>query len=53
MDKITYDKLSEFGDVMSCMFRLMYPLGLSMEELEEKAKQYNWLKLIYERFKEE
>lgn len=52
MDKITYDKLDEFGPVVKSTFRLLYPNGLTMDELEQKAHKYNWLRMIYEHFKE-
>ena len=52
MNKITYDMLNDFGSVVKGTFRLLYPNGLTMEELEQKAKEFNWLRLIYERFKE-
>ena len=48
MDKITYDKLEKFGPVVQTTFRLLYPDGLTKEELEEKAKTYNWLRIIKE-----
>jgi hypothetical protein len=51
MNKITYDMLTDFSDVVKGTFRLLYPNGLTMEELEQKARQYNWLRIIYERFK--
>lgn len=51
MDKITFELLDEFGPVVKSMFRLLYPNGLTVEELEQKAKDYNWLRIIYERFK--
>jgi hypothetical protein len=51
MEKITYDMLDEFGSVVKGTFRLLYPNGLTMEELERKAKEFNWLRFIYERFK--
>lgn len=52
MDKVTHDMLDEFGPYMKGAYSLMYPTGLTMEQLEQKAKEYNWLRLIYERFKE-
>lgn len=53
MTKITYDMLDDFGQVVQTMFRLLYPMGLTMKELEEKAKDFNWLRIIHNRFKEE
>ena len=53
MTKITYDMLDDFGQVLQTMFRLLYPMGLTMEELETKAKEFNWLRIIHNRFKEE
>ena len=51
MEKITYDMLDKFGAVVKNTFRLLHPNGLTMEELEQKAKDFNWLRLIYEHFK--
>lgn len=48
MEKITYDMLTEFGQVVQTTFHLLYPNGLTVEELKEKAKEYNWLRIIYE-----
>lgn len=53
MKKVTYDMLGEFGEVVSNIFRMLYPNGLTVEQLEEKAEQFHWLKAIYKRFKEE
>lgn len=53
MEKITYDMLNEFAPPMQGIFKLMYPTGLTMEQLEQKAQEHNWLRMIYERFKEE
>ena len=49
---ITFDMLDDFGPVIKGTFKVLYPKGLTMEQLEQKAKEYNWLRLIYERFKE-
>ena len=51
MDKITYDMLGKYGPVLSGIFRLLYPDGLTITELEQKAQEYNWLRIIYEDFK--
>ena len=52
MDKITYEQLDEFGPVIKSTFHLLYPNGLTMDELREKSQKFNWLRLIYERLKE-
>lgn len=52
MYKITYDMLDKFGPVVKSTFRLLYPNGLTIDELEQKAKEYNWLRIIYEGIKE-
>lgn len=52
MELITYDKLEKFGSVLQGTFRLLYPNGLTMEELEEKAKSYSWLRIILAGIKE-
>jgi hypothetical protein len=44
--------LGDFSEVVRGTFRLLYPKGLTREELEKKAKEFNWLRAIYERFKE-
>lgn len=43
---ITYDMLSELGQVIQSMFRMLYPNGLTMEQIEEKAEHYAWMRLI-------
>ena len=48
MDKITFDMLDKFGPVVQTTFRMLYPNGLTKEELAEKAKSYNWLRIIKE-----
>lgn len=52
MEKVTHDMLGEFGSVVQGTFRMLYPNGLTMAELEQKAEKYNWLRIIYDRFKE-
>lgn len=52
MKRITYDMLDEFGQVVTSIYRLMYPMGLTLDELAVKAESYNWLRVIYERFRE-
>lgn len=51
MSKVTYEKLDEFGPVVKSTFRMLYPNGLTVEQLAEKAQSFNWLRMIYERFK--
>ena len=43
---ITYDMLGELGQVVQSMFRMLYPNGLTMEQIEEKAESYAWMRLI-------
>lgn len=52
MTKITYDMINDLGPAVTTMFRLLYPNGLTLKELETKAKDYAWLRHIYERYKE-
>ena len=52
MERITYDMLDKFGSVVKATFRLLYPNGLTMEELEQKAKEYSWLRIILAGIKE-
>lgn len=52
MKRITYDMLDEFGQVMKTTYRLLYPSGLTIDELKEKAIEFNWLRHVYEKFKE-
>ena len=49
---ITYDMLAELGPVVQSMFRMLYPNGLTMEQVEEKATQFNWMRLIRDLVKE-
>ena len=51
MEKITYDNLGDFSAVVKGTYRLLYPNGLTIEQLEEKAKEFTWLRAIYERIK--
>ena len=53
MNRITYEMLESHGTAVQTVFRLLYPHGLTMEELEQKSKEFNWLRIIYEKFKEE
>ena len=53
MTKVTYDMLADVAPPVKTMFHLLYLNGLTMEQLEEKAKEFNWLRIIYERFKED
>ena len=53
MKKVTYDMLIGFGEVVSSIYRMLYPDGLTLEQLEEKAERFHWLEAIYKRFKEE
>ena len=48
MDKITHDMLDKFGPVVQTTFRMLYPNGLTLEQLKEKAEKYNWLRIIRE-----
>lgn len=49
---ITYDMLAELGPVVQSMFRMLYPMGLTMKQVEEKAEHYNWMRLIRDLVKE-
>lgn len=51
MEKITYDKLKGFGDIEKSMFRLLYPSGLTMDQLKEKAEKFSFHRAVYERVK--
>ena len=51
MEKITYNMLDEFGPVIKGTFRLLYPQGLTLAELEQKANEYHWLRSIFLHFK--
>lgn len=53
MEKITYDKLVGVSEVVRGVYRLLYPNGLTMEELEQKAEEFAWLRMIYARIKGE
>lgn len=53
MEKVTYDMLDKFGPVVKATFRMLYPNGMTIEELKQKSKDYNWLRNIYMCFKEE
>ena len=53
MKKVTHDMLDIFGPTVKGAFRLLYPDGLTVEELSQKAQKFNWLRAIYEHFKEE
>lgn len=53
MKKVTSDMLTDFGQVVRSIYHMLYPNGLTMEELEKKAHEHNWLLMIYNRFKEE
>lgn len=48
MQKVTYDMLAGLGSVVQNMFRMLYPMGLTMEQIEEKAESYNWMRIIRE-----
>ena len=43
---ITYDMLAELGPVIQSMFRMLYPNGLTVEQVEEKAQSFAWMRLI-------
>ena len=43
---ITYDMLSELGQVVQSMYRMLYPNGLTIEQVEEKAENYAWMRQI-------
>ena len=48
MEKITYRNLDAFGAVVQGTFRLLYPDGLTREQLAQKAEDFHWLRAIYE-----
>lgn len=52
MEKITYDMLDGFSESVKGMYRLLYPNGLTLTQLEEKAKSFNWLMVILKSIKE-
>lgn len=49
---ITADKLERFGSMVVFAFETFYPNGLSLEELEQIKDSQNWLRRIYDAFKE-
>ena len=51
MSKITYDKLVGCSDVVRSAYRLLYPNGLTMEQLEQKSREFGWLRVIYTQLK--
>lgn len=49
--KITADMLpADLGPVVGKAFKMLYPTGLTMEELEKKAQERKWLKRVYDYF---
>lgn len=49
---ITYDMLAELGQVIQGMFRMLYPNGLTMAQVEEKAESYAWMRVIRDHVRE-
>ena len=53
MKKVTHDMLTDFSQVVQSFYQMLYPMGLTMEELEKKAQERTWIRMIYDRFKED
>lgn len=49
---VTYDMLPESSRLVRSLFKFLYPSGLTMEQLEEKAKRINFLRIVHEHVKE-
>ena len=46
MDRITADRLTEFGPIVQLLFRGAYPNGLTMELLRDEAPRHGYLRRV-------
>lgn len=46
-EKITYDTLIGLNNNMRVLFKLLHPMGLTIDELKQRADAHNYYKSIY------